>query len=100
MSGLSEARRLARAAILGDADYTINAPGHGANDTPIPPEDEALLGFPSAPQVGKIYYRTALAFDALGDRSEARRLLRVAQVYLPHDQTVKKSLASLALKLG
>ncbi|KAH8168009.1 hypothetical protein CIB48_g280 [Xylaria polymorpha] len=69
----------------------------GANDTPIPPEDEALLGFPSAPQVGKIYYRTALAFDALGDRSEARRLLRVAQVYLPHDQTVKKSLASLAL---
>ncbi|KAI0866559.1 hypothetical protein F4860DRAFT_144918 [Xylaria cubensis] len=72
----------------------------GANDAPIAPEDEALLGFPSAPQVGKIYYRTARAFLELGDRSEARRLLRVAQVYLPHDQTVQKSLASLALKIG
>ncbi|KAI1740747.1 hypothetical protein F4680DRAFT_417719 [Xylaria scruposa] len=72
----------------------------GANEVPIAPEDEALLGFPSAPQVGKIYYRTARAFLELGDRSEARRLLRVAQVYLPNDQTVQKSLASLALKIG
>ncbi|RYC55135.1 hypothetical protein CHU98_g11074 [Xylaria longipes] len=72
----------------------------GANDAPIAPEDEALLGFPNAPQVGKIYYRTALAFEQLGDRSEARRLLRVAQVYLPHDPTVQKSLASFALKIG
>ncbi|GAP82672.1 putative tetratricopeptide-like helical protein [Rosellinia necatrix] len=72
----------------------------GANDAPIPPEDEALLGFPSAAQVGKIYFRTARAFEELGDRAEARRLLRVAQVYLPHDQTVRKTLASLALKLG
>ncbi|KAI0869055.1 hypothetical protein GGS24DRAFT_480047 [Hypoxylon argillaceum] len=72
----------------------------GANETHIPPEDEALLGFPSAPQVGKIYYRTARAFEELGDRSEARRLLRVAQVYLPNDQIVKKSLAALSLKIG
>ncbi|KAI0098730.1 hypothetical protein GGR51DRAFT_537257 [Nemania sp. FL0031] len=72
----------------------------GANDSPVPPEDEALLGFPSAAQVGKIYYRTAQALEHLGERSEARRLLRVAQVYLPNDQTVKKNLAALALKLG
>lgn len=72
----------------------------GANDAPIPPEDEALLGFPSATQVGKIYYRTARAYEELGDQAEARRLLRVAQVYLPHDQTVQKRLAALALPLG
>ncbi|TGJ81916.1 hypothetical protein E0Z10_g6838 [Xylaria hypoxylon] len=67
----------------------------GANQRPIPPEDEALLGFPSATQVGKIYYRTARAFEELGDRAEARRLVRVAQVYLPNDETVKKTLNSL-----
>ncbi|GAW10872.1 hypothetical protein ANO14919_002080 [Xylariales sp. No.14919] len=72
----------------------------GANQRHIPPEDEALLGFPSAAQVGKIYFRTARAFQELGDRAEARRLVRVAQIYLPHDETVRKTLASLALKLG
>ncbi|KAI8623462.1 hypothetical protein F5Y19DRAFT_468489 [Xylariaceae sp. FL1651] len=72
----------------------------GANDRHVAPEDEALLGFPSAPQVGKIYYRTARAFKELGDRDEARRLLKVAAVYLPHDDIVRKELASLALKIG
>lgn len=72
----------------------------GANQRHIPPEDEALLSFPSATQVGKIYYRTARAFQELGDRDEARRLVRVAQVYLPGDKTVRDTLASLALKLG
>ncbi|KAI1352309.1 hypothetical protein F5Y01DRAFT_280507 [Xylaria sp. FL0043] len=72
----------------------------GANDRHIPPEDEALLSFPSATQVGKIYYRTGRAFQELGDRDEARRLVRVAQVYLPDDKTVRETLASLALKLG
>ncbi|KAI0206249.1 hypothetical protein F4808DRAFT_111993 [Astrocystis sublimbata] len=72
----------------------------GANDAPIPPEDEALLGFPSATQVGKIYFRTARGYEELGDRSEARRLLRVAQIYLPNDQVVQQRLAGLALRLG
>ncbi|KAI0506823.1 hypothetical protein F5B22DRAFT_432029 [Xylaria bambusicola] len=72
----------------------------GANQRHIPPEDEALLSFPSAAQVGKIYYRTARAFQELGDRDEARRLVRVALVYLPGDKTVRDTLASLALKLG
>ncbi|KAI1116762.1 hypothetical protein F5Y14DRAFT_32281 [Nemania sp. NC0429] len=67
----------------------------GAGDSHIPPEDEALLGFPSAPQVGKIYYRTARAYEELGDRHAARRLLMVAQVYLPYDQTIKSRLDSL-----
>ncbi|KAI1189242.1 hypothetical protein F5B17DRAFT_392028 [Nemania serpens] len=67
----------------------------GAGESHIPPEDEALLGFPSAPQVGKIYYRTARAYEELGDRHAARRLLKVAQVYLPNDPTVKSRLALL-----
>ncbi|KAI0905281.1 hypothetical protein F4824DRAFT_474847 [Ustulina deusta] len=72
----------------------------GANERHIPPEDEALLSFPSATQVGKIYYRTARAFEELGDRDEARRLVRVAQVYLPRDKTVRETLASLAIRIG
>ncbi|KAI1298785.1 hypothetical protein F5Y03DRAFT_367018 [Xylaria venustula] len=72
----------------------------GANERHISPEDEALPSFPGAAQVGKIYYRTALAYIGLGDRDEAMRLLRVAQVYLPADKIVKETLASLALKIG
>jgi len=72
----------------------------GANDNHLTPEEEALLTFPSAVQVGKIYYRTAVAYKELGDRDQARRLLRVAQVYLPSDATVKKDLASVAIKIG
>ncbi|KAI3318258.1 hypothetical protein HD806DRAFT_512343 [Xylariaceae sp. AK1471] len=72
----------------------------GANERFINPEDEALLGFPSAPQVGKIYYRTARALKEMGDRDGARRLLRVASIYLPNDEIVRKELASVALKIG
>ena len=63
----------------------------------IPAEDEAVLGFPAADQMGKIYYRTALAYKELGDKSQARKLLRVASVYLPRDESVRKELAACAL---
>jgi hypothetical protein len=33
--------------------------------------------------MGKIYFRTALALKALDEKSEARKLARVAMVYLP-----------------
>lgn len=66
----------------------------------IPAEDEAVLGFPAADQMGKIYYRTAVAFKELGDKAKARKLLRVASVYLPRDESVKKELAACALRLG
>ncbi|RYP40890.1 hypothetical protein DL767_001371 [Monosporascus sp. MG133] len=66
----------------------------------VPPEDEAVLGFPGAIQMGKIYYRTAVAYRELGDKARARRLLRVAAVYLPHDENVKRELAACALRLG
>lgn len=66
----------------------------------IVPEDEAVLGFPAADQMGKIYYRTAVACKMLDDESEARKLLRVATIYLPRDQHVKKEIAATALRLG
>jgi hypothetical protein len=66
----------------------------------IPAEDEAVLGFPAADQMGKIYYRTALAFKELNDKAAARKLLRVASIYLPRDESVRKELQACALKLG
>ena len=66
----------------------------------IPAEDEAVIGFPGADQMGKIYYRTAVAQKHLDDMREARRLLRVASIYLPRDENVKKEVAACALKLG
>ena len=64
------------------------------------PEDEAILNFVAANEMGKIYYRTALAHKAKDDKSEARRLLKVAQVYLPRDQNVAREVAACALRLG
>ncbi|KAK5174690.1 uncharacterized protein LTR77_001772 [Saxophila tyrrhenica] len=73
----------------------------GADDTQeLPPEDEAVLGFPAADQMGKIYYRTALAYKEMGDKVQARKLLRVATIYLPRDEHVRKELAACALRIG
>ncbi|KAK8092030.1 hypothetical protein PG997_002391 [Apiospora hydei] len=73
----------------------------GAHDRhDLAPEDEAVTGFPAAAPLGRIYYRTALAHKELGNKAEARRLLRVASVYMPNDQSVKKEVAACALRLG
>lgn len=61
---------------------------------------EALTRFAASAEMGKIYYRTALAWKELDDKSEARKLLRVAVVYLPNDQIVRRELAACALRLG
>lgn len=72
----------------------------GAHEHDIAPEDEAMLNFPAAVQMGRIYYRTALAYRNLNDPDMAKRLLRVAQVYLPNDPIVRGELAKLAPRLG
>ena len=64
------------------------------------PEDEAMPNFLAANEMGKIYYRTALAEKALDNKSEARKLLKVARIYLPADQNVQKEIAACALRLG
>ena len=73
----------------------------GADETAeMSAEDEAVPGFPAANQMGKIYYRTALAYKAMGDKAEARKLLRVSHIYLPNDPKVQEELASCALRIG
>lgn len=66
----------------------------------LAPEEEAVPAFPAATQIGKIYYRTAVACRELNDDAQARRLLRVARIYLPNDDSVKKEVAATALQIG
>lgn len=63
-------------------------------------EDEPMDAFPAKDQMGKIYFRTGVASKMLEDKSEARKLLRIAKLYLPRDENVDKMLASVALRLG
>lgn len=63
-------------------------------------QDEAVLDFVAANEMGKIYYRTALASKALDEMSSARKLLKVAQVYLPHDKNIANEIGACALRLG
>lgn len=67
----------------------------GASD----PGAEAFTSFFAAAEMGKIYYRTALAYKAMDDKSEARKLLKVAVLYLPNDQLVKQELQACALRI-
>lgn len=52
-------------------------------DMDVGPQEEAVPGFPAASEMGKVYWRTALAWKAKEEKSEARKLARVAMVYLP-----------------
>ncbi|KAF2718038.1 hypothetical protein K431DRAFT_322687 [Polychaeton citri CBS 116435] len=71
----------------------------GADDRrEIAPEEEAILAFPAADQMGKIYYRAAVACKHMGDLAEARRLLKVARLYLPNDPNIGREQAAVALR--
>lgn len=63
-------------------------------------EDEPMDGFPAKDQMGKIYFRTGVAAKMLQDASQARRLFRIAKLYLPHDENITRLLASVSLRLG
>jgi len=54
-----------------------------------------LSGFAGSPEVGKIYYRTAIALRELGAKAKARSYLEMATRYLPNDIIVAKDLAAL-----
>ncbi|KAL1588646.1 hypothetical protein WHR41_02505 [Cladosporium halotolerans] len=65
---------------------TINTVRDGMGiepDMDVGPHEEAVPGFPAATEMGKVYWRTALAWKAKDEKSEARRLAKVAMVYLP-----------------
>ncbi|RVD89698.1 uncharacterized protein DFL_000694 [Arthrobotrys flagrans] len=79
--------RLMRASVGLDQD-------NGAFDANM----EAMSGFIGSGEMGKIYFRTAMAYKALNKRAEAKRLLAVASVYLPNDKTVKQELEASVAK--
>ncbi|KAL1640441.1 hypothetical protein SLS58_006939 [Diplodia intermedia] len=62
-------------------------------------DDEPMLGFAAANEMGKIYYRTGLACRSLDETEQARKLLRIAAQYLPRDPQVSAALASVALRI-
>ncbi|KEQ76309.1 hypothetical protein M436DRAFT_40399 [Aureobasidium namibiae CBS 147.97] len=66
----------------------------------LEPEQEAANGWISGPEMGKIYYRTAVAFKEMDDKYEARRLLKVAVLFLPNDARVREMIRECALRLG
>jgi hypothetical protein len=66
----------------------------------LEPEQEASNGWIAGSEMGKIYYRTALAFKEMDDKYEARRLLKVAVLYLPNDGRVREMIRECALRLG
>ena len=77
---------------------TINLMRQGLDG--LEPEQEAANGWMAGSELGKIYYRTAVAFREMDDKGEARRLLRVAVLFLPNDARVKEMIRECALRLG
>ncbi|KAK9798736.1 putative F-box domain-containing protein [Seiridium cardinale] len=73
----------------------------GADEREVEPQQEVVPpNFPGRVQIGRIYYRTAMAYKACKDRGQTRKLLKVAQAYMPHDQVIQKELADLTPQLG
>ena len=67
------------------------------HDAAYPSEEDWIgtpmfLNFGAAPEMGKIYYRTALAARGLKKEREVPRLLEAAAEYLPNDKEVKREL--------
>ena len=58
-------------------------------------EQLKLLRWPAQTEMGKIFYRTALAAREMGKEADVRTLIRAASVYLPHDETVQREKAKL-----
>ncbi|KAF2768025.1 hypothetical protein EJ03DRAFT_134917 [Teratosphaeria nubilosa] len=98
---LIQLKRYEEAAFWGMRSIVMLRNGMGTDEgIDVRPEDEAVMGFPAAVQMGKIYYRTAVAKKEMDDKDEARKLLRVAVVYLPGDEKVRETLAACSLRLG
>lgn len=77
---------------------TINLIRQGQES--LAPEQEAANGWMAGSEMGKIYYRTAVAFREMDDKYEARALLKVAVLFLPNDARVREMIRECALRLG
>lgn len=57
---------------------------------------QPALSYPAAIELGKIYYRTALALKNLDRKDEAKEYLRAAAGYLPNDPIIRAELAAIS----
>lgn len=95
LTDYDEAIKWAMIAIKDVREYRGVDIAYGASDA----EDEADTGHVAQKELGKIYYRAALAYKAKDEMSDARKLLRVAILYLPNSHEVAAEMASCALQL-
>ncbi|KAL8770979.1 MAG: hypothetical protein Q9209_003398 [Squamulea sp. 1 TL-2023] len=58
------------------------------------------MGFPARNEMGKVFYRTALASRALGYKKEEWNLVHAARVYLPSDQVIQAVLKRMEEDVG
>lgn len=61
-------------------------------------QESANMGFPATAQMGKIFYRTAVASKELGFQKEYRNLVRAAAVYLPNEGAIQAELRMVAAR--
>lgn len=74
-----------RSSLIGDTSDDLGGDGK----TWAWVKESATMGFPAPAEVGKIFYRTALASRKLGYQKEVTNLLAAAAVYLPHDEVIQ-----------
>lgn len=55
-----------------------------------------MMNIPAKAEMGKIFYRTALASRALGKTADVRTLIKAAAIYLPHDTVVQAESRALS----
>ena len=51
--------------------------------------EAAMMNIPARAEMGKIFYRTALASRALGKNADVKTLVKAAAIYLPNDAVVQ-----------
>ena len=61
--------------------------------------DIPRFDFPAAGAWGKVYYRTGVACQLLGDEAEARELFRIAADWLPNDQNAQQKRKETTLRI-
>ena len=57
--------------------------------------ETAGMHIPAKAEMGKIFYRTALASRAMGKNADVKNLIQAAAMYLPHDEQVQREKALL-----
>ena len=79
---------LFRQSMTGDEEDEIDYSGNWI-------EQLRLLRWPAQTEMGKIFYRTALAAREMGKKADVKTLIKAASIYLPRDETVQKENARL-----